>query len=136
MYIWGCKNFLDPLSPISTIDKLSNGFIIFWKLLLYLKLCLIRKLGQIKIWLSLPKFSCYNIFNDLSLKWMVQCHKDVYQNLRLRLEYAYLLLNKFIMNRINSELIKIGRKLMSFLVTESSCDDTLSANKKNPQSKF
>ena len=34
---------------------------------------------------------------------MVQCHKDVYKNSRLRLEYAYLLFNKFIMNRINSK---------------------------------
>ena len=73
---------------------------------------------------------------DLVLKLMVQCHKDVYQNLRLRLEYAYLLLNKFIMNRINSELIKIGRILTSFSVTESSCDDTSRANKKNPRGKF
>ena len=61
---------------------------------------------------------------------MVQCHKDVYQNLRLRLEYAELLLNKFKKNRINSELIKICRILTSFLVTESSCDDTSRANKK------
>ena len=70
------------------------------------------------------------------LKWMVQYHKDVYKISRLRLEYAYLLFNKFIMNRINLELIKIGRILMSFLVTESSCDDTSRANKKNPQSNF
>ena len=34
------------------------------------------------------------------------------------------------MNRINSELIRIGRILTSFSVTESSCDDTLRANKK------
>ena len=39
------------------------------------------------------------------------CHKDVYQNSRLRLEYAYLLFDKFIMNRINSELIKIGQRV-------------------------
>ena len=39
---------------------------------------------------------------DGYLKWMVQCHKDVYQNSILRLEYAYLLFNKFIMNRIIS----------------------------------
>ena len=61
---------------------------------------------------------------------MVQCHKDVYQNSRLRLEYAYLLLDKFIMNRINSELIKIGRILTSFSVTKSSCDDTSRDNEK------
>ena len=42
-------------------------------------------------------------------KWIVQCHKDLYQNSRLRLEYANMLFNEFIMNRINSELIKIGR---------------------------
>ena len=28
-----------------------------------------------------------NMFQRFLLKWMVQCHKDVYQNLRLRLEY-------------------------------------------------
>ena len=60
---------------------------------------------------------------------MVQCHKDVYQNSRFRIEYAYLLLNKFTMNRINSELIRIGRILTSFLMTESNCDDTSRANK-------
>ena len=64
-------------------------------------------------------------WNLLSLKWMVQCHKDVYQNSILRLEYAYLLFNKFIMNRINSELIEIGRILTSFSVTESSCSDRI-----------
>ena len=73
---------------------------------------------------------------DQGLKWIVQCYKDVYQNSRFRLEYAYLLLDKFIMNRINSELIKIGRILTSFSVTESSCDDTSRANKKNPRSNF
>ena len=36
---------------------------------------------------------------------MVQCHKDVYKNSRLMLEYAYLLFDEFIMNRINSEMI-------------------------------
>ena len=61
---------------------------------------------------------------------MVQCHKDVYKKSRLRLEYAYLLFNKFIMNRINSKLIEIGRILTSFSVTESSCDDTSRANEK------
>ena len=61
---------------------------------------------------------------------MVQCHKDVYQNPRLRLEYTYLILDKFMMNRIISELIKIGQILTSFSVTESSCDDTSRANKK------
>ena len=45
--------------------------------------------------------------NHEDFKWMVQCHKDVYENLRLRLEYAYLLFNKFILNRINSELIEV-----------------------------
>ena len=80
---------------------------------------------------------CYNNTKFLlELKWMVQCHKDVYQNSRLRLEYAYLLLNKFIMNRINSELIKIGRILTSFSVTESSCDDTSRANKKKSAKQF
>ena len=57
-------------------------------------------------------------------QWMVQCQKDVNQNFRLRLEYAHLLYIKFIMNRINSELIKMGRILMSSSVTESSCDDS------------
>ena len=61
---------------------------------------------------------------------MGQCHKDVYQNSRMRLEYAYLLLDKIIMNRINSELIKIGQILTSFSVTKSSCDDTPRASKK------
>ena len=37
----------------------------------------------------------------IDLKWMVQCHKDEYQNSGLRLEYTYLLFNRFIMNRIN-----------------------------------
>ena len=67
---------------------------------------------------------------------MVQCHKDVHKNSRLRLEYAYLLLDKFIMNRINSELVKIGRILTSFLVTKSSCDDTSSGNKKKSANQF
>ena len=58
------------------------------------------------------------------LKWMVQRHKDVYQNSRLRLEYAYVLFNKFMMNRITSELVKIGQILTSFSVTESTCDDS------------
>ena len=44
----------------------------------------------------------------IHLKWMVQCHKDVCQNSILRLEYAYLLFIKFIMNRINSELIEVA----------------------------
>ena len=61
---------------------------------------------------------------------MVQCHKDVNQNSRLRLEYAYLLFNKSIMNKINSELINIGRILTSFSLTKISCDDTSRANKK------
>ena len=34
------------------------------------------------------------------------------------------------MNRINSELIKKGRILMSFSVTETSCDDTSIADRK------
>ena len=42
---------------------------------------------------------------------MVECHKDVYRNSRLRLEYAYLLFNGFILNKINSE---IKRKLLNF----------------------
>ena len=67
---------------------------------------------------------------------MVQCHKGLYQNSILRLEYAYLLFNKFLMNRIISELIKIGRILTSYSVTESSCDDTPRASKKNPRSSF
>ena len=62
--------------------------------------------------------------NVPTLKWMVQCHKDVYQNSRLRLEYAYVLFNKFMMNRITSELVKIGQILTSFSVTESTCDDS------------
>ena len=62
------------------------------------------------------------------LKWMVQCHKDVYKNSRLRLEYAYLPFNKFIINRINSEIIKEYWILMLFLVTESSCDDSFSCH--------
>ena len=75
-------------------------------------------------------------FGRLHLEWMVQCHKDVYQNSRLRLEYAYLLFNKFIMNRINSKLIEIGRILTSFSVTESSCDDTPRASKKKSAKQF
>ena len=67
---------------------------------------------------------------------MVQCHKDAYQNARLRLEYAYLLFNKYIMNRINSELIKKGQILMSFSVTETSCDDTSIANRKKSAKQF
>ena len=59
-------------------------------------------------------FLCFN-----PLKWMVQCHKDAYQNSRLRLEYAYLLFNKFIMNRINSENKIKCRISTSFLVTKS-----------------
>ena len=59
------------------------------------------------------------------LKWMVQCHEDVNKNSRLRLEYSYLLFNEFRMNRINLEMIKKWRILMSFLVTESSCDDCI-----------
>ena len=36
-------------------------------------------------------------------------HRCIYKNLRLRLEYAYLLFNKFIMNRINSKFwIEVG----------------------------
>ena len=70
------------------------------------------------------------------LKWMVQCHKDVYQNPLWRLEYAYLLFNKFIMNRIISELVKIGQILTPFSVTESSCDDTSRANKKKSAKQF
>ena len=63
-----------------------------------------------------------NVFQ--SLKWMVQCHKDVCQISILRLEYVYLLFNKFIIDRITSELIEIGQILTSFSVTESRlCDD-------------
>ena len=74
------------------------------------------------------------IFNklckSLMLKWIIQCHKDVYQKSILRLEYAYLLFNKLIMKRIISLLIKIGQILTSFSVTKSSCDDTLRVSKK------
>ena len=42
----------------------------------------------------------------------------------------HLLFNKFIMNRIISELIKIGHILTSFSVTKRSCDDTLKVGKK------
>ena len=42
-----------------------------------------------------------------SLKRIAQYYKDVYQNSRMRLEYAYLLFNEFTMNRINSEFIRI-----------------------------
>ena len=40
------------------------------------------------------------------LKWMVQCHKDVHKNSRLRLEYAYLIFHDFKINSVNPELIK------------------------------
>ena len=50
---------------------------------------------------------------------------DVYKNSRLRLEYAKLLFNKFMIKRINSELIKIGRIWTLFLMTESSCSDRI-----------
>ena len=70
------------------------------------------------------------------LKWMEQCHNDVHQNSILRLEYAYLLFNNFIMNRIISELIKIRQISTSFSVTKRSCDDTLTVSKKNPRSSF
>ena len=49
---------------------------------------------------------------------MAQHHKDLYKNSNARLEYAYLLFNKFIMSRINSELIKLSRILMLFLMTK------------------
>ena len=42
-----------------------------------------------------------------SLKWMVQCHKDVDKYSRVRLEYAYLLFNKLIINRINSNKLPL-----------------------------
>ena len=61
---------------------------------------------------------------------MVRCHKEEYRNSRLRLEYAYLLFNKFILNRINSELIKIGRILTPFSVTDTCCNDTSIVNRK------
>ena len=51
-------------------------------------------------------------------------------------KYAYLLINKFIINRINSELNKAGRILTLFSVTEISCDDTSIASIKNPRNKF
>ena len=35
-----------------------------------------------------------------TLNWLVQCHKEVYKDSRMRLEYAYLSLEKFIMNRV------------------------------------
>ena len=72
----------------------------------------------------------------LVLKWIVQRHKNVCNNSRLRLEYAYLLFNEFIINSINSELIKIGRILTSFSVTETSCDDTSRASRKKSAKQF
>ena len=65
-----------------------------------------------------------------------KCHKDVYKNSTLRLQYVYLLFNKFIMNRINPELIEIGQILTSCWVTESSCDDTSTANEKKSAKQF
>ena len=40
------------------------------------------------------------------LKWIVWRHKDACKNSRLRLEYTYLLFDKFIKNRIKSEIRK------------------------------
>ena len=56
---------------------------------------------------------------------MVHSHKDLNIYSRTRFEYEFLLLNGFIMSRINSVSIKRGRNLTSFLVTESRCDDTI-----------
>ena len=87
--------------------------------------------------------STNTLFHDKwikGLKWMVQCHKDVYQNSILRLEFAYLLFNKFIVNRIISELIKIGLILTWFSVTESTCNESFNYHQnfisKNFQSAF
>ena len=52
-----------------------------------------------------------NLFSNLTsfnhLKWMVQCHKDVYTNSRTELEFAYLPINEFLMNNFDSEMIEM-----------------------------
>ena len=56
---------------------------------------------------------------------MVQCHKDACKKWRLRLEYTYLLLDKFITSRISPEIKKKDRILTSFSLTESSHGDKI-----------
>ena len=65
------------------------------------------------------------LYLALSLKWMVQRHKDACQKWRLRLEYTYLLLDKFITSRISPEITKKGRILTSFSVTKRSRGDKI-----------
>ena len=60
----------------------------------------------------------------------------MYIKIQYKLEYAYLQFNKFIMNKIISELIKIGRILTSFLMTESSCSDRIMLSLKLKLQKF
>ena len=56
---------------------------------------------------------------------MVRRHKDACKKWRLRLEYTYLLLDKFIISRISPEILKKDRILTSFSVTESSRGDKI-----------